>query len=101
MPPPNPLIVATVDHLSRFVPFDAMSPEHLAWLAERLKLDYFAKGEVVMEPSEGAVKRMLIIKQGTVVGEQDGQEAWIELHEGEAFPIGALLSNRADRKSVV
>jgi CBS domain-containing protein len=95
MPQPNPLIAATVDHLSRFVPFDTVAPEHMIWLAERLKLDYFAKGDVVMSPDEGEVKRMLIIKQGAVIGEQDGNEAWIELHEGEAFPIGSLLSNRA------
>ncbi len=95
MTSPNTLIVATVDHLRRFVPFDTMSQEHLAWLAERLKLDYFAKGEVVMSPDEGEVKRLLIIKQGVIIGEQDGNEAWIELHEGEAFPIGSLLSNRA------
>jgi CBS domain-containing protein len=95
MSSPNALIAATVDHLTRFVPFDAMSQEHLTWLAERLKLDYFAKGETVMSPDEGEVKRMLIIKQGVVVGEQNGDEAWIELHEGEAFPIGSLLSNRA------
>lgn len=95
MPAPNALIAATVDHLRRFVPFDAMSQEHMAWLAERLKLDYFAKGEIVMSPDEGEVKRLLVIKQGVVVGEQDGNEAWIELHEGEAFPIGSLLSNRA------
>lgn len=95
MPPPNALIAATVDHLTRFVPFDAMSQEHLTWLAERLKLDYIAKGEVVMAPSDGEVKRMLIIKQGVIIGEQEDGEIWIELHEGEAFPIGALLSRRA------
>ncbi len=95
MPPPNPLIAATVDHLSRFMPFESMAPEHLIWLAERLKVDYFAKGEVVMTPEEGPVKRLLIIKQGVIVGEQPGAEAWIELQEGESFPLGALMAHRS------
>jgi CBS domain-containing protein len=95
MPAPNTLIAATIDHLTRFVPFDTMAPEHLAWLAGRLKVDYFAKGEVVMSPEDGEVKRLLIVKQGVIHGEQEeGEEAWVVLHEGEAFPIGALLARR-------
>ncbi len=95
MPAPNTLIAATVDHLTRFAPFDAMSPEHLKWLAQRLKVAYFAKDEVLLSPGDGMVKRLFIIKQGVVHGEQDGEAAWVMLHEGESFPIGALLGRRA------
>ncbi|MEW5771306.1 MAG: DUF294 nucleotidyltransferase-like domain-containing protein [Pseudomonadota bacterium] len=90
----NSLIAATIDHLTRFAPFDAMTPEDLAWLARRLKVAYFAKGEVLMSPEHGEVKRLYILKQGVVHGEQDGEEAWVMLHEGEAFPIGGLLGRR-------
>ena len=98
--PPNSLILATVDHLRRFAPFDRMEREHLAWLAQRLSLGYYAKGEVIVSPEQGVVSHFLIIKQGVVQGEQDvvrAQEdaAWLELHEGECFPLGALLSKRA------
>ena len=94
MPPTNSLITATIDHLHRFAPFDVMQPDHLDWLAARLSVDYFAKGEVVMAPDHGEAHRLLIIKQGVVQGEQDDQETWVVLHEGEAFPIGALLARR-------
>lgn len=91
---PNTLILATVDHLARFAPFDGMAREHLIWLAERLKLGYFAKGEVMLAPEQGEVDRLFIIKQGIVQGEREGAGAWLELHEGESFPLGALLSSR-------
>lgn len=94
MSAPNTLIAATVDHLGRFAPFDAMAPEHMAWLARRLTMAYFAKDEVLLSPNDGEVNRLFIIKQGEVHGEQDGEAAWVMLHEGEAFPIGALLGRR-------
>lgn len=95
MPAAAALIAATVAHLARFAPFDAMAAEHLAWLAERLSLAYYAKGEIVLDPSRGVVDRLYIIKQGVVQGEQPAQGgAWLELHEGETFPLGALLSHR-------
>jgi CBS domain-containing protein len=91
---PNTLILATVEHLARFAPFDGMAREHLIWLAERLQLGYFAKGEALLEPEHGEVVRLFIIKQGIVQGEREDSVAWLELHEGESFPLGALLSNR-------
>jgi CBS domain-containing protein len=98
--PPNSLIHATMDHLRRFAPFDRMERDHLVWLAQRLSLGYYAKGEVIASPEQGVASRFLVIKQGVVQGEQDvvrAQEdaAWLELHEGECFPLGALLSKRA------
>ncbi len=99
MAAPNSLILATVEHLARFAPFDSMAREHLAWLAERLKLAYYARGETVLGPESGPVKTFYIIKQGVINGEQDVVRAqddasWLELHEGECFPLGALLSKR-------
>ncbi|MBM4181655.1 MAG: CBS domain-containing protein [Betaproteobacteria bacterium] len=95
MPAPNSLILATAEHLSRFAPFDSMAREHLIWLAERLKLAYYGKNEVLLSPEHGDVKRLYIIKQGAVQVEQgDSGNAWLELHEGESFPLGALLGGR-------
>lgn len=95
MSAPNTLIAATVEHLGRFAPFDAMAQEHLVWLAQHLQLTYYAKGEVLLSPHDGQVQRLYIVKQGEIHGEQDGEDAWVMLHEGESFPIGALLGNRA------
>ncbi len=96
----NSLIQATVEHLSQFAPFDQMTREHLLWLAQKLTLGYFAKDEVVLSPAQADMPRFFIIKQGVVRGEHDvaaaqHASAWLELHEGECFPLGALLANRS------
>lgn len=95
----NSLIQATVEHLSQFAPFDQMAREHLLWMAQRLTLGYFAKGEVILSPGQTDPVPFLIIKQGIVQGEQgiaqtQEDSAWLELHEGECFPLGALLADR-------
>ncbi|MEW5787448.1 MAG: DUF294 nucleotidyltransferase-like domain-containing protein [Pseudomonadota bacterium] len=95
MASPNSLLAATADHLARFAPFDSMAREHLLWLAERLKLAYYGKDEVLLAPDQGEIKRFYIIKQGAVQVQQAGtDDAWLELHEGEVFPLGALLGGR-------
>jgi CBS domain-containing protein len=95
----NSLIQASADHLGRFAPFDRMEREHLLWMTQRLTLGYFAKGEVILCPAQNDKLKFFIIKQGVVQGEQVVAEprtdsAWLELHEGECFPLGALLANR-------
>jgi len=90
----NSLLTATVEHLSRFAPFDSMAEADLLWLAQHLSLVYYHHGEILLAPSDGVSERVLIVKQGRVVGESGEAGAWLELHEGEAFPIGAVLSNR-------
>lgn len=95
----NSLIQTTVEHLSQFAPFDQMAREHLLWMARKLTLGYFAKGEVILSPGQSDPVPFLIIKQGIVQGEQgiaqtQEDSAWLELHEGECFPLGALLADR-------
>ncbi|MBN8779225.1 MULTISPECIES: DUF294 nucleotidyltransferase-like domain-containing protein [unclassified Thiobacillus] len=95
----NSLILATVEHLGQFAPFDQMAREHLLWMARKLTLGYFAKGEVILSPGQTDPVPFLIIKQGIVQGEQgiaqtQEDSAWLELHEGECFPLGALLADR-------
>jgi CBS domain-containing protein len=90
---------ATLDHLRRFAPFDRMERIDLEWLSTRLEIGYYARGEVVLSPEQGEAHTFYIIKQGVVQGEQgvvqaQDDSAWLELHEGECFPLGALLSKR-------
>ena len=80
-------------------PFDRMEPAHLLWMVERMKLGYYSAGEVIVSPEKATVDRFLVIKQGVVHGEQSVAKAseadtWLELMEGECFPLGALLANR-------
>lgn len=95
----NSLIQATADHLGQFAPFDQMDAEHVLWLARHATLGYFAKGEAVLSPDQSTPVPFVIIKTGVIQGEQGGArtpegEAWLELHEGECFPLGALLAER-------
>jgi CBS domain-containing protein len=81
------------------VPFDRMEPAHLLWMLERMQLGYYAKDEIIMSPDQGVVDHFLVVKQGEVHGEQkvadaSDADAWMELGEGECFPLGALLANR-------
>lgn len=90
-------LTPVIDFLRRHAPFDQMAPAHLEYMAKRLKLVFFAKGETIMRPEDGPATRFFIIKQGSVRGEVQGDQseegAW-ELVEGECFPVGALLSRR-------
>jgi CBS domain-containing protein len=95
----NSLIQATADHLRQFAPFDQMESEHVLWLAQHATLAYFARGEAILSPEQNDPVAFFIIKQGVVQGEQvAGQTpdttAWLELSEGECFPLGALLASR-------
>jgi CBS domain-containing protein len=85
--------------ISRHAPFDRMEVAHVLWMMERMSLGYYAEGEVILTPEQGPVDRFLVIKQGMVHGEQNVAHAseadtWLELAEGECFPLGALLANR-------
>ncbi|HQS59244.1 MAG: prohead protease [Gallionellales bacterium 35-53-114] len=92
---------ALIQHLPFFTkhaPFDRMQREHLLWMLQRLQLAYYAKGEVIASPKQGAANRFFVIKQGLVRGSRLAkvpQDAVLELHEGECFPVGALLAHRA------
>ena len=79
-------------------PFDRMERTHLLWMLERMQLAYYAKDEVIASPQQGQALHFFVIKQGLVRGSRVAttpQDAIVELHEGECFPVGALLAGRA------
>lgn len=83
----------------RHAPFDSMALEHVMWMLERMHLAYYAQDEIIASPEQGEATRMWVIKQGVVLGEQSVAKAsdsdtWLELMEGECFPLGALLAKR-------
>ena len=83
----------------RHAPFDNMALEHVMWMLERMHLAYYAQDEIIASPEQGEATRMWVIKQGVVLGEQSvakasESDAWLELMEGECFPLGALLAKR-------
>lgn len=92
------LIQQTIEQLRHHAPFDRMEQEHMVWLAERLKVSYFDKDEIVLAPEQGVPSRLFIIRQGMVIGWQGSRRAEesiaYELQEGEFFPLSALLARR-------
>jgi CBS domain-containing protein len=74
--------------LREHAPFDEMEPEALGFLARKLSVAYYARGEVITDPARGVAGRLYIVKQGRVSA--DGA-----LGPGEFFPVGALIGRRA------
>lgn len=97
---PPSLLRATIAHLQCFAPFSFMEQGHLAFLVQRLKMSYYSKSAVILSPEQGVASHFFVIRQGVVQAEQEvvraqADKTWLELHEGECFPLGALLSKRA------
>lgn len=92
----------TLAFLRQHAPYDAMRPEHLDFLADHLKPIRFRAGEAVTDPDAGPAEWFYILRDGRIVGEDQGEDervsgnAW-ELVPGECFPIGALVANRPVR----
>jgi len=100
--PANLLVGGTAEFLRRFPPFNEMDGETLAFLAAKLQLAYFAKGDTVLSPDSGTVTALFIVQRGFVnapgpQGEADG----FEFGPGEMFPLGALLAGRATTRAYV
>jgi CBS domain-containing protein len=100
--PRSGVLLPVLEFLRRHAPFDRMDPQHLVFLAGRLKLTFYARGEEITDPGGGPASRLYIIQRGRVRGEMPGAggegsgSAW-ELVPGECFPVGALLSQRPVR----
>jgi CBS domain-containing protein len=83
------LIPGTIAHLRRHAPFDRMDARELEPLAAQLTLAYFPALATILGPAGGVPGHLYIIKQGAV-----STGAGIVLHDGECFPLGALVARR-------
>lgn len=96
--PAPSLIASTVDDLRRNAPFDTMDLSVLKYVAERLSLRYYAKGETLLTPQDGVSKFFFIVQKGSVTGVEgkagSGNVWALTLTEGECFPVGALIARR-------
>ncbi len=96
--PAPSLIASTVADLRQHAPFDAMELSTLQYIAARLSLRYFAKGETLLAPQDGISQYFYIVQKGSVTGVEGkarSGEAWaLTLTEGECFPVGALIARR-------
>lgn len=87
------LVSTTIAELRRAAPFDEMESAAIGFLAARLRIAYYPRGELIVGPEAGAVDRLYLIRQGAVRRSRGGPE--LTLSAGECFPIGALIGHRA------
>ncbi|MFV0454511.1 MAG: putative nucleotidyltransferase substrate binding domain-containing protein [Pseudomonas sp.] len=92
----------TMEFLRKHPPFNQMEQVHLAYLVENCQLRFYAEGECILSPDDGAVEHFYIIKQGRVHGQRPhtakrGTETTFEVIVGECFPMAALMGERATR----
>ncbi len=99
MQPAPSLIASTVEDLRRHAPFDEMELATLQYLAGHLSLVYFATDQILLSPDDGVAVQMYIVQKGRIHGIESNTdssgESVLTLSEGECFPIGALISQRA------
>ncbi len=93
------LAAATIRDLRRHAPFDRMDEADVAWLVARLAVVYFPPDSLLLEPASGVPGALHVVKQGGVAGfgpgDAPGSAPRWRLSEGECFPLGALLGERA------
>ena len=76
-------------------PFDSMTEADLQWLTQRLTVVYFNEGRILLAPDHSGEPSLHILKKGVVRSEDpNANTPYLELHEGEMFPLGAMLSRR-------
>lgn len=94
---------AMLQFLHQYPPFNLMEPPHLLYLVEQARLRFFAAGQVITEPAAGVAAHWYLIRQGAVVGRRhkNSESAAAEppriLGAGDAFPLAALVGERATR----
>jgi len=93
------LVSASMEFLRRHPPFDRMESEALHFLAEHLKLAYYAKDTQIVSPEMGVVRTFYILQRGKVLARQAGDVNVVDystmtIGPGEAFPIGSVTAQR-------
>lgn len=93
---PSPAVAPYIDTLTRSEPFAEMSPDELARLLANASVSYHAPGETLLALGQIATECWVVL-QGQVRGEREPDTgiAALELHAGEMFPVGAVLTGRA------
>jgi CBS domain-containing protein len=92
------IVDGTIEDLRQHAPFDRMDRKSLAFLVDKSKLAYFAKGRKITEPDYGIVRILYIVQRGLVIGESDDSTlSWndaIEYSAGECFPVAEVVGKQ-------
>ncbi len=83
--------------LARHAPFSVMSPAQVAQFIEAARPLQFRRGEVVLQPADGPVQTLLLMREGRITGRRGMADSAgpFEYVAGDLFPVGALLGQRA------
>lgn len=93
---PSPAVAPYIDTLTLSEPFSEMRGDELARLLANASVSYHPPGETLLALGQTASECWVVL-QGRVRGERDPESgvAVLELHTGEMFPVGAVLTGRS------
>ncbi|HYJ98855.1 MAG TPA: DUF294 nucleotidyltransferase-like domain-containing protein [Burkholderiaceae bacterium] len=98
--PASTLLEQLSAELMAHAPFAQMQPVHVRQFVAAACEDYYAPGEVLLEPAMGPVRSLLLLRRGHVTGRRGaGPTGSLQYEPGELFPVGALLAARPVRST--
>jgi CBS domain-containing protein len=96
--PSGSLVANLRQELGRYTPFSQMAAADLDFFLTHVEQQYFAPGEVLVEPASGEVTQLFFIRQGAVSGKRglaELQGGAFQYETGDLFPISAAIASRA------
>jgi len=96
--PSGSLLANLRQELGRYTPFSQMAAADLDFFLNHVEQQYFAPGEVLVEPASGEVTQLFFIRQGAVSGKRglaELQGGAFQYETGDLFPISAAIAGRA------
>jgi len=96
--PSGSLLANLRQELARYTPFSQMAAADLDFFLTHVQQQYFAPGEILVEPDSGVVTQLLYIRQGAVSGKRglaDLSGGAFQYETGDLFPISAAMAGRA------
>ena len=80
----------------RYPPFTQMQPTHVDEFLAKAQLAYYAPGETLLAPADGAPSSLFCIRQGHVTGHIGAatETSVFGYGAGDLFPVGALIGGR-------
>jgi CBS domain-containing protein len=96
--PSGSLLANLRQELARYTPFSQMAVADLDFFLTHVQQQYFAPGEILVQPDSGVVTHLLYIRQGAVSGKRglaDLSGGAFQYETGDLFPISAAMAGRA------
>ncbi|MFN4005297.1 MAG: DUF294 nucleotidyltransferase-like domain-containing protein [Hylemonella sp.] len=96
--PSSSLLANLRQELARYTPFSQMAAADVDYFLSHSQQQYYAPGEVLVDPASGPVQTLLFIRQGAVSGKRglaDLSGGAFQYETGDLFPISAAIAGRA------